>query len=201
MTFFVDALVVGAHAGDAIAVEKQFRSGKSSEDRDPGLFHLAAQPLHKSVQRNHVVAVVAQKRRRDRQLELALLGEEINRFLRDLGIERRFLLKSRKQFAHRPRIKQRARKTVLPNLARLLQHVNIFFAELRIRMRGVVRVDQLRQPQRAGHARRPAADDDHIGRHLRAFNAFDRFAEDQHKNKSAADLRGSTRIRSSEFDP
>ena len=27
---------------------------------------------------------------------------------------------------------------------------------------------------------RPAADDDYIGRHLRAFNAFDRFAEENH---------------------
>jgi hypothetical protein len=47
-------------------------------------------------------------------------------------------------------------------------------------MRGVVRVDQLRQPQRAGHPRRPATDDHDIGRHLRTFNTFERFAEKKH---------------------
>ena len=41
MSFFVDALVVGAHAGDAIAVEEQFRAGESGEDGDAGLFDLA----------------------------------------------------------------------------------------------------------------------------------------------------------------
>ena len=85
-------------------------------------------------------------------LNLPFFGEEVDRFFDDLGIERSFLLESGKQFAHRPRIEQRAGKTVLPDLARLLEHVDIFFAELRVRMRGIVRVDQLRKPQRAGHA-------------------------------------------------
>jgi hypothetical protein len=49
-------------------------------------------------------------------------------------------------------------------------------------MRGIVRANQLRQSQRTRHTRRTAADDDHISRHLRPFNAFDRFAENQHKN-------------------
>ena len=35
--------------------------------------------------------------------------------------------------------------------------------------------------KRTGHAGRPAADDDYIGRHLRAFDAFKRFAENEHK--------------------
>ena len=69
---------------------------------------------------------------------------------------------------------------MLADLAGLFEHVDIFFAELRIRILGVVLVDQLRKPQRTSHPRRPAADDDHIGRHLRTFNAFERFAEDQH---------------------
>src|SRR5207302_6266182 len=36
-------------------------------------------------------------------------------------------------------------------------------------MRGVVLVDQLRQPKRAGHPRRTATNDDDIGLHLRAL--------------------------------
>ncbi len=51
-------------------------------------------------------------------------------------------------------------------------------------MRGVVLINQLRQAQRASHARRPAADDDYVGGHLRAFDAFDGFAEDQAHEES-----------------
>jgi hypothetical protein len=40
-----------------------------------------------------------------------------------------------------------------------------------------VRVDELGEPQGARHARRPAANDDHIGRHLGAVDAFERFAK------------------------
>ncbi len=72
---------------------------------------------------------------------------------------------------------------MLADLARFFEDVDILFAELRVGVRSVVCVDQLRQAQRARHTGRPAADDHYIGRHLRAFDAFDRFAEDQaHKN-------------------
>src|SRR5579862_3289516 len=101
MSFFVDALVVSSHTGDAIAFKKQFRASKSGEDRNAGLFHLAAQPLHKAIQGDHVVAVIAQKRRRNRELELAVFGKKVDRFFYDLRIEWSFLLKSRKQFVHR----------------------------------------------------------------------------------------------------
>ena len=76
---------------------------------------------------------------------------------------------------------------MLPNLARFFEHVNIFFAELRLGMRGVVRVDELRQPKRASHPSRPAANDHDIGRHLRPLDAFNRFAKNQHKKTSATD--------------
>src|SRR5580692_6518929 len=69
---------------------------------------------------------------------------------------------------------------MLADFARLLEYINIFFAELRVRMRDVVRVNQLRQAQCAGHAGRPSADDDHVSRHLRPLDAFNRFAEDHH---------------------
>ena len=134
LVLFVHAFVVGADAGDAIAVEEQFRAGEPGENRDAGFFHFAAQPLHKPVERDDVVAVIAQRRRRDGKLELAFLGEEVNRFFRNFGIERRFLLESGKQFAHGAGIEQRAGEAVLADLARLLEHVDIFFAELRVRI-------------------------------------------------------------------
>ena len=109
--------------------------GKSGENRDARLFYLAAQPFHKPVQRDDVVAVIAQRRRSDGKLELALLSEEVNRFFRNLGIDRSFLFESGKQFAHGPRIEQRAGKAVLANLASFLEDVNVFFAELRIGIR------------------------------------------------------------------
>src|ERR1700724_3716682 len=118
MTFFVDAFVVGADTGDPVVVVKKFRSGESGENRDPRLFHFATQPLHKSIQRNYIVAVIAQERRRNRQFELALPGEKVDRFFGDFGIEWSFFFKSGEQFAHGSRIEQRAREAMLSNLAR-----------------------------------------------------------------------------------
>src|SRR5436305_6378340 len=69
---------------------------------------------------------------------------------------------------------------MLADLTRLLQNVNVLFAKLRVGIRGIVCVDQLRQPQRASHSRRPAADDHYISRHLRSLYTFDRFSEDDH---------------------
>jgi hypothetical protein len=56
-------------------------------------------------------------------------------------------------------------------------------------MRRIVRVDQLRKTQGASHASRPAADNDNIGGHLRPFNAFNRFAENEHKAVSSFEFR------------
>jgi hypothetical protein len=69
---------------------------------------------------------------------------------------------------------------VLANLASFLENVNIFFAECRIRVRSIVPIDELREPQSASHPGRPPANNDNIGGHLRTFNVFERLAEDQH---------------------
>ncbi len=115
--------------------------------------------------------MIAQRRRRDGKLELASFSEKVNRLFGDFGIEWRFFFESGKKFAHGAGIKQGAGEAVLADLAGLLQDVNIFFAELRVRIARVVLIDKLREPQSASHASRAAADDDHIGRHLRAFDA------------------------------
>ena len=72
---------------------------------------------------------------------------------------------------------------MLADLASLFEDVDVFLAELRIGVGGVVLVDKLRQAQRACHARGAAADNHNVGRHLRALDTLDRFAEDEaHKN-------------------
>src|SRR5277367_6048308 len=70
---------------------------------------------------------------------------------------------------------------MLAHFARFLQHVDIFFAQLRVRIFRIVGVDKLRQAQSTGHASRPAADDDNVGGHLRTLYTLDRFAENQHR--------------------
>ena len=76
VSFFVDALIVGADSGHTVAIEEQFGAGESSENRNAGLFDFAAKPLHKPVQRDDVVAMVAQEGRRDGELEFRFFGEE-----------------------------------------------------------------------------------------------------------------------------
>ncbi len=66
---------------------------------------------------------------------------------------------------------------MLADLAGLLQNVDVFFAELRVWMFRIVRVDQLREAQSTGHAGGPTADNDHIRGHLRTLNAGEGFAE------------------------
>jgi hypothetical protein len=59
----------------------------------------------------------------------------------------------------------------------------------------IMLINQLRQAERACHACWTTADDYHVGRHLRALDAFDGFAKDQHKN-FATDFHRSPRIKS-----
>ena len=187
VSLFVDTFVVSANAGDAVALEKQFRSGESGEDRDAGFFDLASEPLHELIQRDDVVAMVAEERRCDGKLEFRFFGEEVDAFLDHLRVERRFFFKVGQQFRNRTGIEQGSGEAVLSDLAGFLEDVDIFFAELCVGMRRVVRVDKLCQAQRAGHPGGTAADDDDIGGHLRTFNTFDRFAEKEHMKKSATD--------------
>src|SRR5437764_10381125 len=124
--------------------------------------------------------MITQRRWGDGKLELSILRQEINSFFIALGIERRFLLKAGQQFAHGTWIQQRPGKAVLPDLTRLFENVNIFFAELRVGIGGVVLINQLRKTQRTSHPRGPAADDNHVGFHLWAVDVFERSAENQH---------------------
>src|SRR6185437_16960548 len=72
-------------------------------------------------------------------------------------------------------------KAVLADFASFLQHINVFLAELRIRVAGVVRVNELRKAKSTVHARRPAADNDHVGLHLGAGYIRERLAKNEHQ--------------------
>src|SRR5690349_9373717 len=71
---------------------------------------------------------------------------------------------------------------MLPNLASLLQDVDVLFAELRAGIVRVVGVNKLRKPQGARHPRRPPAHDNDISGHLWAFDAVYRFSKNQHES-------------------
>src|SRR5205814_2713567 len=184
VVLLVDALIVGANSANAITIEQQFGACKASEDRDSSLFYFASQPFHKAIQRNDVIAVISQRRRRDGKLELAFFSKKVDCFFAHFSIERSFLFETGKQFAHRPRIKQRAGKTVLADLTRFLKNID-FFTKLRIRVLGVVPIDKLRKPQCAGHTGRPAANDDDVGRHLRSVDSLQWRPKNQHTRKAA----------------
>ena len=124
--------------------------------------------------------MIAQRRRRDGQAKGALSSQVVNAFVRNFGVKRRFRFKSWQQLAHGTGIEQRAAQAVLAQFASFLQNVNIFFGDGNGGIAVVVSINQLRQPQRACQTRRPAADNDDIGLHLRAGNAFEGFSEDDH---------------------
>src|SRR5207244_2828931 len=131
VVLLVNALVVCANSGNTITIEQQLGAGEAGEDRDSSLFYFASQPFHKAIQRNDVIAVISQRRRRDGKLELAFFSKKVDCFFAHFSIERSFLFETGKQFAHRPRIKQRAGKTVLADLTRFLKNID-FFTKLRI---------------------------------------------------------------------
>ena len=161
-------------------LKQQLGAGESGEEGDARFFHLAAQPLHKLVDRDNVVAVIAHGRRRDGELELARAGQVIDSFFSDGGIERRFLFEAGQQLAHGARIEQRAGETVRADFPRLFQEVDVFFGERRFRMLGIVLVNQLRQAQSARHAGRTSADDDYVCFHHRALDARKRLTKNDH---------------------
>jgi hypothetical protein len=68
---------------------------------------------------------------------------------------------------------------VLADLAGFFEDVDVFFAERRVGMLGVVLVDELRQAKRASHSRRASADDDNVGFHLWAVDVLEGLPKDE----------------------
>ena len=152
LVVLVHAFIVGANADDVVAVGEKLRACKSGKDGDSGLLDFFSQPLHKAVDGDHIVAMVLQWRRRQGQAVLAFFCKEVNVFVRDFSIERRFVAPAGKKLVHGAGIKQRAGKRMLAEFTGLFQHVDIFLAQRRFRIAAVVAVDELGQDA----ARRPA---------------------------------------------
>ena len=110
-------------------------------------------------------------------LNLSSWCKKVDRLPVDRGLEGGFGFEAGQKFAHGARIEQCTGERVLADFAGFLEDVDIFFAELRVRMLGVVLVNELGEAQSARHACRTAADDDCIGRHLGAIDVFGRGCE------------------------
>ena len=126
LAVLADAAIAGAHADDTRAVDQHLLAGKAGEEVDAFRLDLLGQPPHEAVQRDDEVAVVAERRRDDREPDLRSLGQEIDDVVAlDGRRERRALgLKVGNELAERRRIEHRARQDVRASLARLLEHGN-----------------------------------------------------------------------------
>ena len=86
-----DAAIAGADAGHARALEQHLLAGEPHEQIDPGGLDLPGQPLDELAERDDVVAVIAERRRRDRQPELAAGRQVVDAVGADLAGQRRAL--------------------------------------------------------------------------------------------------------------
>src|SRR5258708_20629890 len=100
LPLLVDAFIVRTDADNLVAFSQQLASGKAGKDGNAGLLNFFSQPLYKAVDRDYIVAVVLQWRRRKRQAVLAFFREEVNVFMRHLSTQRRFITPARDQFIH-----------------------------------------------------------------------------------------------------
>ena len=159
------ALVAGAHADDAAVLDDQLRGGGLGEDVGAGLLRHALLVARQRGDRDHLVAVVVQRRRRrDADLGFAV-GQRVDRLLLDFA-EGEALLATpllarqiREQLLQRPGAHHRAGEVVPAAGLRLLDHRDRHFAEALHRLRIVA--EQLQQAVGAGEARGAAADDRH----------------------------------------
>ncbi len=177
---FVHTFVVGAHAGHFFVFDQELGAREASEESDSRSLDFLAQPLRETVYGDHVVAMIAHGRRGNRRLDFAGFGEEVDRFLADWRLDWRLLLPPWQELVHRARVEQRTAQAVLSDLARLFEQVDILFADRSVRMSLVMGIDQLGKAKGAGHTGGTSAHDHNIGVHLRAFNARNRFAKNDH---------------------
>ena len=91
LAVLADAAVARAHANHAITVEQHRLSGKTPEQVDAFGLDLSGQPPRELVQRNDVVAMILERRRRQWQRQLLPGREEVDVVGLDLARQRRAL--------------------------------------------------------------------------------------------------------------
>ena len=79
--------IAGSNAGDAITVVDDLDGREPREDINALALDKAAQPLHESVERDDVVAVVSQRWRDDRKRQLPRAREEVDVIVMHVGRE------------------------------------------------------------------------------------------------------------------
>ncbi len=87
-----DSAIAGTNADDAIAVVEDLGGGKSGEDINAFRFDEPGKPLDEPTERDDVVAVILERRRRDRELDLSAARQEVDVVVVHFGRERRALL-------------------------------------------------------------------------------------------------------------
>ena len=158
--------IAGADAGHARALEQHLLAGEPHEQIDPGGLDLPGQPLDELAERDDVVAVIAERRRRDRQPELAAGRQVVDAVGADLAGQRRALGDEvGDQFGQRGRIEQGPGQGVGTGLPGLLHHGD------RQRLAAVGGL-QLGKTQRRRQAGRPGPDDQHVNVEGFSFHAL-----------------------------
>ena len=151
-------LVARAHADDATVVEQQLVAGRLGQDHRAAGLRLLAEEAAELGDRDDPVAVVHHRRRR-RDAERRALREQVDGLAVHLPVGRHLLDRHppREELADRARVHHRAREEVRPGLLALLEHGDGDVAELLLHLR--VLLEELAEPDRAGEATGPAADD------------------------------------------
>ena len=123
LAVLADAAIARADADDAIALHQDVGAGESGEEIDAFALDETRQPLDELVERDDVVAVIGERGRRERKLDLAAARQEIHAVLVHGRRERRALrLEVRNELPQRRGIEHRARQHVRPGLACLLEN-------------------------------------------------------------------------------
>lgn len=166
---FVDALVVGAHAHNALTLVKHGHSREARKEAHPGALHPFPQPLGEFVQRDKVVAMIVEEGRCEERLPSPTAREVVNRVPGDRRLDRGALgCEIRDELAQRAGIEDGAGNAMRPDLPGLLQEVDVFRVEggcegLALLNLLVVGLEKLGQAEGATESRRPPTDDQDVG--------------------------------------
>ena len=152
------AAVAGADALDDPVLDQQLGRGGLGEDVDAGLLGFLGEEAAQLRDRGDVVAVVAEVRRHRLQRQRRLRGQQVDRVLGHLLVDRPLLLgQVGEQLFHRRGLHVRPGEQVRAGDFALLDHRDRDFAELLGQLRLVL--EQLHDLVGAGEPGGPAADD------------------------------------------
>ena len=154
------AAVAGAHALDDAVLDQQLGRGGLGEDVDAGLLGFLGEEAAELRDRGDVVAVVLEVRRHRLQRQRCLRGQQVDRVLGHLLVDRPLRLRQvGEQLFHRRGLHVRPGEQVRSGDFALLDHGDRDFAELLGQLRLVL--EQLHDLVGAGEAGGAAADDRH----------------------------------------